>query len=119
MACVVSGGMSFYWRMCIKTLIPPSVVFLLFLWPLSLKMRCEAWLSAARTVAYAALLGIEVVTPSVATTVLQTFACDRFDDGWYIRAELTLPCDESVRRRAWQAYAVFSTCVYFIGELMS
>ena len=116
MSCVIPGGMSFYWRMCIKTLIPPGVTFLLFLWPFSLKVRCQSWLAAARTVAYVVLLGIEVVAPSVATTVLQTFACDRFDGDWYLRTELTLSCDDSVQRRAWQAYAVIATFVYCIGE---
>ena len=38
-------------------------------------------------------MGIEVATPSVATTVLRTFCCEAFDEEWFLRAELTLACD--------------------------
>ena len=118
MSCIVTGGLDFYWKMGIKTVIPPAIVLLLFLWPLSCILRCKPYLPAARTVGFVTLFGIEIMTPSVATTALQTFACSEFDGGWYLRTELTLACDSSVRRARWVGYAIFCSGVYLVGECL-
>ena len=40
---------------------------------------------------------------------------ERYDDGAYIRAQLTLACGSSDRRRAWKMYAYFALAVYPFG----
>ena len=46
---------------------------------------------------------------------MQVFSCQKFDDEWFLRAELTLACDGSDRRNKWIAYASFCTAIYPIG----
>ena len=110
--------MDFYWSMCIKALVPAVVIALMLLWPLGCAIRRAPYIPAARTVAYLALMGIEVAIPSVATTVLQTFCCEAFDDEWFLRAQLTLACDRSIRRSKWVAFAGVFAVVYLVGELL-
>ena len=116
MSCVVTGGLDFYWSMCVKALVPGVVIMLMLLWPLGCAIRRTPYIPAARTVGYLALMGIEVATPSVAMTVLQTFCCETFDDEWFLRAELTLACDMSIRRTKWVAFAGVFAAGYLIGE---
>ena len=40
---------------------------------------------------------------------------DEFDDGWYLRAQLTIPCDDSPRRKLFLGYAWAFVVVYPIG----
>jgi hypothetical protein len=41
--------------------------------------------------------------------------CSEFDDGWFLRAELTIPCNGSARRQKWVAIASLLLAVYPIG----
>ena len=116
MSCIASGGLDFYWSMCVKVLMPVGVIALMSLWPLGCAVRRAPYIPAARTVGYLALMGIEVATPSVATTILQTFCCEAFDEEWFLRAEMTLACDASMRRTKWVAFAGVFTVVYLVGE---
>ena len=115
MSCIVAGGMSFYWRMVITTIIPPALIVVIFLWPLGCIMRRQPYLPAARSAGYLTLVGLEIITPTVLTTVLQTFVCEEIDGGWFLRAQLTLECDETGHRHAWQAYAAVCAVVYLAG----
>ena len=115
MSCAVSSGIDFYWKMCIRTLAPIGAVLVLCLWPLSCIALRKPYVPAARKAAKLALILLEVMTPSVTTGVIQTFTCDKFDSGWFLRDELTLACDGSDRRNKWIAYASFCTAIYPIG----
>ena len=115
MSCVASGGMDFYWKMCIRTVIPPAFVLLLWLWPLSCLVRRKPHAQAARTAAKLTLVGLEIATPKVATNVMQVFACSRFGDEWYLRAELTLSCEQSARRNNWVLYSGLCIAIYPVG----
>jgi len=122
MTCLVSATMDFYWRMALKSLIPIGAIFLLWLWPLGCLTFRKPHTLAMRTAAKLTLLLLEIVTPSVATTVMQTFACSGFDDGgddkvWFMRAELTLACDKGggARRRKWVAVAGVFIAGYAVG----
>ena len=62
---------------------------------------------------------LELILTSVSRTIFETFKCSGFDVGteyetWALYAQLTLPCDNSPRRKWWKAYAII--CV-FICEL--
>lgn len=115
MSCAVSSGIDFYWKMCIRTLAPIGAVLVLCLWPLSCIALRKPYVPAARKAAKLALILLEVMTPSVTTGVIQTFTCDKFDSGWFLRDELTLACDGSARRRKWVAVASVFIVVYPIG----
>jgi hypothetical protein len=115
MSCVVTGGMDFYGKMCIRTLVPPALISLLWLWPLSCIALRKPHAQAVRMAAKLTLVGLEIVTPKVATNVMQVFACTEFDGGWYLRSELTLACDDSARRSKWVVFAAFFIILYPIG----
>ena len=65
MSCIVPGSMDFYWKMCIRTLIPPALISLLWLYPLSCVARRKPYAQAVRTAAKLTLIGLEIVTPKV------------------------------------------------------
>ena len=115
MSCIVSAGMDFYWSMCLTAIVPPCVVLVLWLWPLSCIARRVPHEIATRTAAGLTLLGLEVIAPAVATTVLQTFVCDKYDNGWFLRAELTLPCDDGQRRQKWLVFSGLCVAIYPVG----
>ena len=115
MSCVVSSTMDFYWQMCFRAVVPVGAIFVLWLWPLSCVARRKPYTNALRKTVKFTLSGLEVITPSVATAVMQTFACDEYDSGWFLRAELTLACDGSMRRQRWIFCASFFTLIYPVG----
>ena len=59
---------------------------------------------------------LEFVVSSVSTVVVQTFACDTFDDGHYLKTELVLKCDGSTTRKLYLAYAWIALLAYPIGK---
>jgi len=115
MSCIASSTTDFYWKMCVRALVAPAALFVLWLWPLSCIARGKPYERAVAVAAKLSLTGLEVITPSVATNVMQTFACSEFDDGWFLRAELTIPCDGSARRQKWVAIASMFIAIYPIG----
>lgn len=53
---------------------------------------------------------------AVSTTITQTFACDKVDGDYFLRAQMTLACDSSsTRRQTWVTFAVFMLLAYPIG----
>jgi len=115
MSCVVTGGMDFYWKMCIRTLVPPALISVLWLWPLSCIARRKPHARAVTMASKLTLVGLEIVTPKVATNVMQAFACTEFGGDWYLRSELTIACDGSTRRIKWVVYAGCCAAAYLIG----
>lgn len=115
MSCVVNGGMDFYWKMCMRTLVPPALICLLWLWPLSCFVRHKPHARAVHTAAKLTLVGLEIATPKVATNIMQVFSCAQFGNEWYLRAELTLACDGSVRRGKWVLYSGLCIALYPVG----
>ena len=115
MPCVATGGIDFYWKMCIRTLVPPVLISLLWLWPLSRIARRKPHVQAARTAAKLTMLVLEITTPKVATNVMQVFACTEFDGNWYLASELTIACDSSARRAKWVTLAGVCVALYPIG----
>ena len=59
------------------------------------------------------ILFLELILPSVSTTICETFVCFELDDGRYLRAQFSLSCD-SEEHRSWFAYAVVMAIVYLV-----
>ena len=55
--------------------------------------------------------------PRTGKTLSEMFVCDRFGDDFFLRSDLSLPCDGSARRRGWIMFASCMLAVYPIGEL--
>ena len=74
--------------------------------------RNAAWQSAAKL----SLQWIEMVLPSVSTTVADALVCISIDGKQFLRASLTETCDlSSARRRRWREFAIAMVAVYPIG----
>lgn len=74
--------------MVVQTTLPLAIILLLFSWPALQKLRGKPHAESARSAASLTLMGLEVVTPNVATTLMQIFVCEEFDDGWFLQQEL-------------------------------
>ena len=106
---------NFYTVLLVKTMLPFCMIALLFCYPLA---RCvarrphrQAWHTSARF----SLLCLEVVLPSITTTVVQTLICDQYDNGSFLRVELSNACDDSPHRKKWVYFAWLMMIVYPIG----
>ena len=111
---------SFYTILLFKT-ISPVVVVALF-WSYAAFKHTTTRNDAADATRFAAqysLLVLELVVSSVSTTIVRTYSCSEFDDGWYLAVDLTLACDASPKRRFLQFYAGCMILAYPIGELFA
>ena len=106
--CVVASQ-NFYHNLLLKTLGPLVFLGLLWLRPLWLRWTLAEERQVKKVTSQMTkwtLMALELILPSVTTTIANTFACTRFDSGDYLIAQLTLPCDNSANRRMWTCYAV-------------
>ena len=102
----------FYTTLLFKTVGPFAIIALVFFYPLIKRGDPAAWRTSARY----SLIFLELILPSTTTTIGQTLSCEKFDDGYFLRAQLSVACDASNRRRSWVAFASFMIFVYPIGE---
>ena len=123
-ACVRPGA-SFYDTLLIKTLIPLaliglmiSIAFIKLMRPSTINDQRKRDKAIAGAVQGVSLL-IELVLPSVSTTICQTFVCDLYDDfplRGALRADNTLLCDwDAPDRSWWWFYGSFMGIVYPIA----
>ena len=84
---------------------------------MSEKLRGRPTEAATNSVKRLALLLLEVTLPSITTTLIQVFICQKFDDGAsFLRESLVLACDDSDSSRAfWVVYAAVALIVYMVG----
>ena len=109
---------TFYNLLIFKTLTPLVIVMLLCMRPTGRWITANdsaRTASATRTAARWSLFLMEMIISSVSTTIVRTFSCTKFDDGWFLSAQLTIPCDHSTRRTLYLAYAWFMLLVYSVG----
>lgn len=106
---------NFYHYLLVKTLGPIAFVMSMWLYPLGCVLARRPTAGARRSVAYCGLLFLELVLPTVSTTIAQTLVCDSFDDGMFLRAQLTIPCNGRRRRKLWVAYSISMLAVYPLG----
>ena len=53
---------------------------------------------------------------AVSTTITQTFACEKIDKDYFLRADMTLACDiSSARRQSWKTLAILMLLAYPLG----
>jgi len=106
----------FYTNLLIKTTSPFVVICLMFLYPLTRRLRRTPHQAAWQLSAQHALTFIEVFLPSITTTIIHALVCEEFDDGHFLRVEYSAPCDGSMRRKMWVACASLMIAVYPLGE---
>ena len=114
MTCVWSS-FDYYDVLIVKTMGPFVVLALLWTIPLVQRIRGKPRVEAVQLVAKKSLIFLDLIYISVSTTVIQCFVCDSVGGSSLLRAQLTLPCDGSTRRRAYVVYASFAVLLYPIG----
>ena len=100
MGCVLPST-DFYFSVLVKTVGPLVVVGLLWLYPAFYIVTRSSRGQAMQFATEYSLYLFEVLLPSISTTLSQALMCDKFENGWFLRAQLTLPCDRSPRRQRW------------------
>ena len=106
---------NFYTMLLIKTIGPFCFITMLFCIPLACYIAQRPHRQAWHTSARLSLLCLEVALPSITTTIVQTLICDQYDNGSFLRAELSCACDDSHRREKWVYYAGLMFAVYPVG----
>ena len=106
---------TFYDKLLFSTLAPLVPIALLWLPAFKKRITGTHSTSAEQSAARWSMFLLEFIVSSVSTTVVQTFSCDTYDDGMFMRAELALKCDGSDERRLYLAYAWVALLAYPIG----
>ena len=114
LGCIVRGA-SYYDKVLFKSTAPLGLLFLLACFPMNEKLRGRPTEAASRSAKRLALLLLEVILPSIATSLIQVFICQKFDDGAFLRESLVLACDDSDSREFWVVYATAALVVYMVG----
>ena len=114
LGCVVRGA-SYYDKVLFKSTAPLGILFLLACFPMSKKLRSQPSEAASRSAKRLALLLLEVTLPSIATSLIQVFICQKFDDGAFLRESLTLACDDTYQRTFWVVFAAVALVAYMVG----
>ena len=109
-------NMSFYDTLLFKAIGPLVVLAALWIWPFILAIKRKPRASATQQAAKLSLRWLELVYISVSTTILQCFMCENIDNNFYLRANLTLPCNGTGRRQAHVLFAALMVLTYPIGE---
>ena len=110
--------LTFYHRLVIKTLLPMVVVALMWCYPLYYRLFFGSAYNtdnAVRSSIEYTLVFLELVLPTVSSTIATVFVCDSFDEGHYLREQLTLACDDSQARAYWCLYSGLMALIYPIG----
>jgi len=115
MGCILPNA-SFYNRLLIKCFGPIVPIALMMAWPVSLILTGNDSEYATQFALRGIMVLLELLLPSISTTIFQTFGCVEFDDGFHLREQLTLLCDGSGRRKTWVAIASLMALFYPIGE---
>ena len=120
MGCVLPEA-TFHSKLVAKTVGPIIPVALLWAWPATRVITGASKVKqqhSARFAAKCSLLWLELTLASVSTTIFETFVCSGFDGEYFLNAQLTIPCDGSPRRIAWEVYAGLAVGLYPVGTLI-
>ena len=119
----IQSDWTFYDKLLFKTLSPFAVVF---------AFACfHAYVQPTRDIAVVKAIGwstmfLELVLPTIASTISETFVCEKFDapDGARLRVQLTLACDATdlsatdddlAMRASMKIYAGLMMAIYPFG----
>ena len=121
---------TFYTKLAIKTLGPLFACLALWmpvLWLLVMKVRLnmfdkhnqarrerlgqrmQYWSTMAT---YLSTLLLEIILPSVSTTIAQTFMCAEIGGERFLRQQLTISCERSAERSWWLSYGIGMGVIY-------
>jgi len=106
---------NFYHKVLFQTISPVAIIALLWCYPILCALCGKSREVATRTVKRFALLLLVVCLPSISTSLIQVLVCDSFEDGSFLRAQLTLSCSDSEWRTQWVAIALVGIVAYPIG----
>ena len=105
---------NFYGKLVMKTIGPLCLIMLLWAHPLLKTARGEEDAGERAAASFRLMLFLELVLPSVSTTVVET--CEKFDDGRFLMVQLDLSCDHhDTLRLFWVLYAGLFALLYPIG----
>ena len=96
-----------------QTLTPLGVIFIIWVVPSAVNrcspidLKMPEGFQGKMTILF-----LELVLPSVSRAIFQTFVCSRYDGAFFLRAQLSLACDDSWSRRGWVIYAVVCLVAY-------
>ena len=113
----VYPDLDYYNALLVKTIGPLVVVALFWAWPLSKAIQGKPYAGSRVTAAKMSLVWLELVLISVSTTIMQCFRCTDIGGRLYLRAQLTLPCNGTGRRKAHVFLSVLMVLLYPIGRL--
>ena len=111
----VAADTTFYHKACAKAGFPVVAIALLWCSPLISALRGKPTQDATKRAKKLALLLLELMLPSITTSLVQIFVCDSYGNGDFLRAALTIPCDRSAQRNSWIIFAAFALVAYVLG----
>ena len=115
LGCVFRNA-TFYHKVFFKCCAPLVAMIILGCYPLSARLRGNPTEMASRIAKRAALLLLEIALPNIATSLVQVFVCDSFDGkASFLRAQLTLRCNDSNQRISWVFFSAIALVVYVVG----
>ena len=117
LGCIIRSA-TFNDRVVFQAAAPIAVIALLCCYPLSRSLCGKASLEvkeATTTVKRCALLLLELTLPKITTSLIQVFQCSEFEDGFYLREQLSLRCNGSAQRNAMKVFASFALVCYPFG----
>ena len=146
LGCLMIDG-NFYHRVLMKAMFPVGIILLLQCYRLG-KLVCGNFSdSAGRTVKQVTFLVLELTLPTITTSLIQVFVvrsihcfisgcyfphrfsssrtqpslqCDQFENGPFLRAQLTLSCDRSFdHRTSWVVFAAVALVAFLLGGVFS
>ena len=106
----------YYDTLVAKTVMPLAIICLFWTWPLSKAIQGKPYAGSRDIAVKLSLSLLEILLVSVSTTIMQCFMCRDVGGKFYLRAQLTLPCDSSRRRRMYVTLASLMVLVYPLGE---
>ena len=112
----VHASIDYYDTLIIKTVSPILVLAVLWIIPFGQFVRGKPYAVIAQRAATYSLIWFDLIYVSVSTTIFQCFVCDFIGGEYLLRAQLTLPCDGSVRRRQHTIIASLAVLLYPIGK---
>ena len=107
--------LGFYSKLLVCSLLPISVVALLWSYPLVCYTTKMPHRDAEQFASKWSIFLLEMSVPSVVTAASKAFVCDWFESGPRLRAQLTIACDGSSDRIRWGVYSVSFLAIYPLG----
>lgn len=113
LGCIVRET-NFCHKCLLKVIAPPIVIALIWCYPMVMALRGVPS-TATNSAKKLTLLLLELVLPNIVTSLIQVLICERFDDGSFLSADLSISCDGGDQRMRWVVFATLSLVIYLLG----